>query len=173
MKKCRRCTKPATLHITEIHEGQVQALHLCESCAQEYLNTVEVGSVPDELEPAAAEETGLVPTEQPDATDDLVCPQCGISFKQFRGQGRLGCSHDYVVFRDELLPLLESIHGETQHVGKIPRRAPDASRRQYDLLRLRNELRAAVENESYEEAARLRDRIQALEQNAGAETTDR
>jgi hypothetical protein len=37
MKKCRRCSKPATLHITEIRKGEVQQLHLCENCAQKYL----------------------------------------------------------------------------------------------------------------------------------------
>src|SRR5580704_1071493 len=38
MTKCKRCSKPATLHITEIRSGAVQELHLCESCAQQYLN---------------------------------------------------------------------------------------------------------------------------------------
>ena len=37
MKKCRRCSKPATLHITEIRKGEVQQLHLCEVCAKDYL----------------------------------------------------------------------------------------------------------------------------------------
>ena len=38
MTKCKRCSKPATLHITEIRSGAVQELHLCETCAQQYLN---------------------------------------------------------------------------------------------------------------------------------------
>ena len=50
MKKCRRCTKPATMHITEIREGQAQSLHLCETCAQEYLNSVEVGGSSEEFQ---------------------------------------------------------------------------------------------------------------------------
>ena len=46
--------------------------------------------------------------------DQQTCPSCGISFKEFRSQGRLGCPHDYIAFQSELLPLLENIHGETQ-----------------------------------------------------------
>jgi protein arginine kinase activator len=164
MKKCRRCTKPATLHITEIRNGEAQALHLCEGCAKEYLNTVSVGGASEE---SASFDAGLPPESEseqaPDARDSLTCPQCGITFKQFRSQGRLGCPHDYVAFREELVPLIESIHGELQHVGKVPRHVPGISRKQYDLLKLRTDLKTAVQNEQYEEAARLRDQIQKLE----------
>jgi protein arginine kinase activator len=161
MRKCSRCSKPATLHITELKGGDVHALHLCESCAHEYLTHVDVGQADDEAEeflkpPKPGE-------EESDEVSQLVCPGCGISFKEFRAQGRLGCPQCYVVFETELLPLLENIHGETQHTGKVPRRAPAASRRQYELIRLRNQLRSAVEAESYEDAARLRDEIQKLD----------
>ena len=70
------------------------------------------------------------PTEDSDERDALSCPHCGITFKQFRSQGRLGCPHDYVAFREELVPLIESIHCETQHVGKVPRHVPGISRKQ-------------------------------------------
>jgi len=164
MKKCRRCTKPATLHITEIRNGEAQALHLCEGCAKDYLNTVSVGGAPEESASFDAGASSEEEAEQaPDARDSLTCPQCGITFKQFRSQGRLGCPHDYVAFREELVPLIESIHGELQHVGKVPRHVPGISRKQYDLLKLRTDLKAAVQNEQYEEAAQLRDKIQKLE----------
>ncbi|MEO2032207.1 MAG: UvrB/UvrC motif-containing protein, partial [Planctomycetaceae bacterium] len=71
--------------------------------------------------------------------------------------------HDYVVFQQELTSLLENIHGELQHCGKFPKRAPDSSQRQYELIKLRNQLRQAVEQENYETAAQLRDEIQTLE----------
>jgi protein arginine kinase activator len=165
MKKCRRCTKPAVLHITELRNGEAQALHLCEGCAKDYLSNVAPGTPPEE---SAAEVES--PAEDSDERDALSCPHCGITFKQFRSQGRLGCPHDYVVFRDELLPLLESIHSETQHVGKVPRHAPGISRTQVDLIRLRGELKAAVQNEQYEAAATLRDQIQQLESAARQES---
>lgn len=164
MKKCLRCTKQATLHITELKGGKSLSLHLCENCAQEYLSTVEVGGIPDEF--AAA---GNGNSKNEDADDDpadvgaRTCPHCGITFKQFRSQGRLGCPRDYEVFHNELLPLLESIHGETQHVGKFPPKVSETSRRQHELLRLRNELKTAVDDEQYELAARLRDQIHGLE----------
>lgn len=168
MKKCSRCSKPATLHITELKDGDVQALHLCESCAKDYLSSVDVGQTPEEPEE-------LFKSQLESSFDDLedvdqaVCPNCEITFKEFRSQGRLGCPQCYEAFADELLPLLENIHGDTQHTGKFPKRAPEASRRQHELIRLRNQLRSAVEAESYEEAARLRDEIQRVERGSAAQ----
>jgi len=166
MKKCGRCSKPAVLHITEIREGDVQALHLCETCAKDYLSTSapEASESPEPAEPVTKTQFADVSAE----ADEQVCPNCGISFKEFRSQGRLGCAHDYVAFQDELLPLLENIHGEVQHVGKVPKRAPDASQFQFRLVKLRNRLRVAVDDELYEEAARLRDEIQQLESQMGS-----
>jgi protein arginine kinase activator len=161
MKKCRQCSKPATLHITELRQGEATEIHLCETCAKDYLSQAEDVSTPDvdiqfdqldENEPA--EVSGI---------DDRVCPNCGITFREFRTQGRLGCPHDYVEFESDLISLIENIHGETQHCGKMPRRAPDSSRRQHQLIRLRSELKIAVEEENYETAARLRDEIQEVE----------
>ena len=128
MKKCMRCTKPATLHITEIQLGEAQVVHLCETCAQKYLSSVEVGGMPspelgddDDLDSeadAAADASAVAETEEEAST--VACTGCGITFKQFRSVGRLGCPQCYTSFHDDLLPLLESIHQDTQHVGKCP-----------------------------------------------------
>lgn len=158
MKKCRDCSKPATLHITDIHDGTVQKIHLCEHCASEYLQQPSVTSSDTEaLLEAAAED---LPAEE---QQEISCPNCGITYQEFRKQGRLGCPHDYVAFASQLLPLIENIHESTQHCGKFPKRAPHASQKQYELIKLRNDLRLSVEKEDYEQAARLRDQIKTME----------
>ena len=61
--------------------------------------------------------------------DQQACPVCGITFYEFRSQGRLGCPHDYVCFQTQLEPLILNIHGETEHVGKRPQHGvPRAAR---------------------------------------------
>lgn len=158
--KCQRCTKAATLHITEINgEDQVEELHLCEECAHKYL-----------YEPQQHKQTGIKSAGPADESDEPAvlnreCEVCGLKFVDFRNTGRLGCPHDYVEFREELLPLLENIHGETRHVGKTPRRLPQAKQTQSELIQLRKQLLQAVNKEHYEEAARLRDRIRRLEES--------
>jgi protein arginine kinase activator len=84
---------------------------------------------------------------------------------EFRKLGRLGCPHDYVAFTKELEPLLVSIHGETEHVGKVPVRSPSGAEEQTQLIRLRREMKEAVGKEDYELASELRDAISKVEKS--------
>jgi protein arginine kinase activator len=155
--KCQRCSKAATLHITEVTgDAQFDELHLCEECAQKYLQPQANGTKSGE---------SVTEPDELAALNQRECPQCGIKFVEFRNTGRLGCSHDYEAFREELLPLLENIHGETRHVGKTPRRQPRASQVRNELAQLRKQLQSAVTRENYEEAARIRDQIKQLEES--------
>lgn len=159
--KCQKCTKAATLHITEVvTDDQFEELHLCEECANKYLYE------PQQKGGVKAGESGT-PEEGDEGTagNQRSCPICGIKFVEFRNTGRLGCPHDYQEFRDELVPLLENIHGETRHCGKTPRRLPQNKQTQSELIQLRKQLHQAVTKEAYEEAARLRDQIRSLEEN--------
>jgi protein arginine kinase activator len=156
--KCQKCPKAASLHITEIiSEDQVEERHLCEECAKKYLD-----EPPSKLKPA----TSAAASEDPDEPSLLnrECEVCGIKFADFRNTGRLGCPHDYQQFREDLMPLLENIHGETRHCGKTPRRLPQSKKKQAELLQLRKALLQAVHREAYEEAAKLRDRIRQAEE---------
>ncbi len=160
--KCQKCTKAATLHITEIlGEDQVEELHLCEECAHKYLYEPQQKQQAGKALPSPS---GGEETDEP-AVMNRECEICGIKFVDFRNTGRLGCPHDYQEFREELTPLLENIHGETRHVGKTPRRLPQAKQTQSELIQLRKQLLNAVNREAYEEAARLRDRIRRLEES--------
>jgi protein arginine kinase activator len=155
--KCQRCPKQATLHITEVlGDDRFEEVHLCEECAKKYLvEPVKKATAPKPAAaPAAAPEP---PVAGP------TCAACGVSYLEFRNQGRFGCAHDYDAFKAELLPLLESIHGEVRHAGKTPRRLPRTQGAQLELTNLRRRLQELVTAENYEEAARVRDRIKELE----------
>jgi protein arginine kinase activator len=160
--KCQNCHKSATLHITEIYgEANFEELHLCEDCAQKYLYEPPPAKKPTPAEPEEA--LSVAPTEETGELLEQKCEICGMRFVDFRNTGRLGCPHDYRAFQQELTPLLESIHGQTRHCGKTPRRLPQTRQTQQELTRLRKQLARAVSEEAYEEAARLRDRIKELE----------
>src|SRR5438128_7851490 len=159
--KCQKCTKAATLHITEVvSDDQFEELHLCEECASKYLYEPQGKASPKGGESGTPEEGDEGP-----ALNQRACPVCGIKFVEFRNTGRLGCPHDYQEFRDELVPLLENIHGETRHCGKTPRRLPQNKQTQSELIQLRKQLQQAVTREAYEEAAQLRDRIRQPEES--------
>ena len=155
--KCDKCSKPATVHLTEITNGQKIEKHLCEDCAVSEGITIKANVPISKL----LEDFILQgPAEAPEQT----CEICGIRLSEVRKHGLLGCPHDYDAFEDALGPLLKRAHeGGTQHVGKIPRRAGPDQRKMNSLLRLRAQLKAAVVAEDYEKAARLRDQIKDLE----------
>jgi protein arginine kinase activator len=161
MLKCHKCTKPATYHITEVvSEDQYEELHLCEECYHKFFYEPQQGGAGQKGATGPAEES-----EEASLLNQRECPVCKIKFVEFRNSGRLGCPHDYDEFREELLPLLENIHGETKHCGKTPRRQPQNKQTRSELIQLRKQLQQAVTREAYEDAARLRDRIRQLEES--------
>src|SRR5690606_383463 len=112
--KCQKCDKTATFHITELTGGKPQELHLCEEHAKEYLTQAETEPTgAPSLAGALAQQLAVGQTaDELSRLDKRTCPVCGITFSEFRSQGRLGCPHDYVCFQKELGPLILNIHGE-------------------------------------------------------------
>lgn len=156
---CQRCKQAkATVHITDTMPAKREQ-HLCEECAEKEGVIVKQHHTTNEiLQQFIKQKAGI------GADDDLTCPKCGLSFREFQVKGQLGCPNDYEVFKAVLTPLIERAHeGGTHHVGKMPVTAAPTLRREAGLLRLRRQLQEAVDKENYELAARVRDEIQAME----------
>lgn len=160
---CQRCQKAqATVHLTEIvqPDGDKHERHLCERCA------AEEGLTMQKQEPISAILEGLVKhSAGMSQADEVTCPQCGLSFRDFRSTGLLGCPNDYKAFASQLAPLIERAHdGATHHVGKSPGRLKGTEPSVHvKIARLQRSLKEALEVEDYERAAQLRDEIKALE----------
>jgi protein arginine kinase activator len=159
---CDICGKnPATVHLTEIVDDQMNELHLCEECAREKSAQMEQQFGLSELLAGMAE-FGK-PAKEVEAVA-VQCPGCHLSYGDFKKLGRLGCGECYDVFRRYLGPLLKKIHGSNQHAGKSPLKlAAKLPKRKADLQELRAKLARAIEVEAFEEAARLRDQIKEIE----------
>ena len=168
--KCQKCEKPATFHITELTDNKPQELHLCEEHAKAYLmqsgdEPVTASSMAAALAQQMTQQMDMGQTAaELEQLDQQSCPVCGITFYEFRSRGRLGCPHDYVCFKTQLEPLILNIHGELEHTGKTPKRCPTKSRERTELIRLRREMKEAVAEERYEQASKIRDKIQQIEQ---------
>jgi protein arginine kinase activator len=163
--KCQQCDKPATFHITELTGGKPQELHLCEEHARQYLTTSSSeASVAGNMASMLAQQMAVGQTaEELAQLDQQACPVCGITFYEFRSQGRLGCPHDYVCFQTQLEPLLMNIHGELLHIGKHPHRSTTGSEKRTQLIKLRRALQEAIDEENYELASKIRDEIRNTE----------
>ena len=168
--KCQKCDRQATFHITDLIDGKPNELHLCEECAQTFLTPAQEEEAAEVLPAMAgllAQHLAVGETaDQLARLDQRACPVCGITYLEFRKQGRLGCAHDYEYFQEQLDPLLMNIHDETHHIGKVPQRCPQGADQQTQLIRLRREMKEAVAAENYEKASELRDQIREIEDSA-------
>ncbi|MBT3200120.1 MAG: hypothetical protein HN350_09405 [Phycisphaerales bacterium] len=157
--KCDKCGKPATIHLTEIVDGDKIEKHFCQNCASTDGITIQ-----SEVPIGQLLEDFVLQSGVAEPTSELQCDVCGMTFSDFREDGLLGCPNDYDVFEDGLASVIERAQeGATQHIGKVPYRADEAQKRQAAILRLRAELKGAVAAEDYEHAAAIRDQIKEIE----------
>ena len=165
---CDICGKnPATVHLTEIIDNQMNELHLCEECARQKSAQMEQQFGLSDLLAGIADVTKS-PTKETEALT-VKCPNCKMTYAEFKKLGRLGCSECYNAFRKYLAPLLKRIHGSNQHSGKSPLRVTKPVKHGIDLQDLRRKLQKAIESEEFEEAAKIRDQIKELEKKQGEE----
>ena len=159
--KCDICEKKATVHLTEIVDEQITEMHLCEDCAREKSVQMEQQfGLADLL--AGLSDFGKNVKEVEKVK--LKCPNCGLTYDDFRKFGRLGCSQCYDAFKTHLSTLLKKIHGSNQHVGKTPIKMPGSKKKKIeDLQELKKQLVQAIQMEDFEKAAHLRDKIRELE----------
>lgn len=165
---CVRCASPATVHLTKVVDGKPAEVHYCEQCAPTILLPhpnpgKEVAKLLKTFEPIQA---SLLLRRSADT--QAVCPECGLTFAQFRQTGRFGCAHDYQAFGSQVGALLHSIHKASTYTGKTPGGLAQVRDGKLidDLALAREKLDEAVSREDYEQAARLRDEIQQLAQQA-------
>ena len=85
-----------------------------------------------------------------------------MTYAEFQKCGMLGCANCYKTFRQPLDALLQRIHGNTQHAGRIPGGVRSGVSIRMNIDRLKQRLKRAIEMEEYEQAAKLRDAIRAL-----------
>ncbi|UCD28195.1 MAG: UvrB/UvrC motif-containing protein [Planctomycetota bacterium] len=158
--RCQNCKKQtATVHLTDLLKGEKHERHLCEECAVKEKITAKTHppSINDVLN------SFLMSQSVVKELGKLKCPDCGMSFVEFRSQGLLGCPNDYDVFDQALSSVIERAQdGETQHIGKSPGESADIDPIQRERLKLQRELREAVKAENYELAAELRDRLEEM-----------
>jgi len=152
---CQDCNQEeAAVVFTQIKGDAKQVYHLCKACADKRCGTAGPQTDAD----LACSEAQLVwPLEPGD--EDLVCSMCGRSFAEFKRRGRFGCATCYAAFGDELGPIMKRIHGADRHRFERP---DSCVSRQERMAALKENLRDAVADEAFEEAARLRDQIEKM-----------
>lgn len=157
---CDVCKKnSATVFLTQIVDGKMQKVNLCESCSKEKGVTDPTGFALADLL------LGLGAAQEIEKGSGVTkCPNCGFSQADFKKTGRLGCPQCYETFGEALSTLIKQMHKGTEHTGKVPQRLVRTLERENHLKDLQRSLRKAVAAEDYESAAEIRDKIRNWEE---------
>lgn len=150
---CQNCRKrEATVNHIEAINGKACALHLCEMCANEMF-----GNFEQEVQNAVL--SGLFGDGK---REEKICPACGLSFSEYEKSGLLGCPSCYDVFKEELLPYIQSIQGETVHVGKGGGVYTSEHDLRIELKSLQEAMESAMLRGDYTEADRINEQMNAV-----------
>ncbi|MCP4133833.1 MAG: hypothetical protein GY754_22885 [bacterium] len=167
---CERCKQnDATIHLTEIIQGERSEIHLCEKCAKD----IGLNSKLSNFSLSVPEMLSFLDINEVSEYDDIhTCKRCGTAFSDYKANSKLGCQECYVYLADYLVSEISGFHGEKRHIGKIPNtmatqievtRDIPLEIQDESLYDLKIQLETAVSEERYENAAVLRDKIKDLE----------
>ena len=160
--KCEKCNeREATVLYKQTVNGVSTAAHLCAECAAKAQSEAGFSA----HFPFGSDLFGNLfgisaPTIAPAGKK---CEGCGATFADVRRAGKVCCAKCYETFAAELAPSIHSLYGKSVHIGRAPAKKAAARDKQNRLAKLKNDLRAAIEAENFEEAAKLRDEIRNME----------
>ena len=153
--------KQATTHIKSVVNGEVTEYNLCPECAKK----MGYGNIFADFSTDFSSLLGSIfgVGQQQVLPDAKRCPECGSTFADIARNGKVGCASCYDVFYDRLLPTIRRIHGNTEHIGKAASSADESVRIKNEAEELKQQLQQAIDEQEFEKAAQLRDRIKELE----------
>ncbi len=165
---CEICgERIATLHFTKIINGQKSEFHLCENCVNKDNSYLDFDYNDFSFNHLLS---GLLSLDQmggkPLYTDinSEKCLTCGLTFSEFKNNGKFGCSDCYKYFANKLDPIFRRVHGNSRHNGKVPNRLRSDNQFGNEINKLKEDLKLKIYSEEFEEAAVIRDKIKEIEE---------
>lgn len=159
--KCSVCGAPSVVHLQQAVNGVHQSIDLCEVCARSYGvfpgNAVPF-SVMKTISTALFSQLGFLP----ETMAKVACSCCGCTLEQIREKGYIGCPQCYEDLQSELLLFLERAQKSLRHIGKRPKNFRVRTDEFSSEKELIEQLKRAIYEEQFEEAAQIRDKIRSL-----------
>jgi protein arginine kinase activator len=167
---CESCGEAtAAIHLVKIEGGEIVHRHLCPDCAELSVEEPESAAVIFAVPTGLGNLLGRLAEQGAEiqkAGEGLhqVCPICSTTLSDLRETGLAGCPDCYQTHSGEIESALYAGREPLQHVGKVPQHAPESLRLRREVLRLERMMDELVEDERFEEAAGVRDRLGELSQ---------
>ena len=167
---CEHCKeRHANVTVTQVQNGEKMERHYCEICASQFHPfQFDLQDEPISLQQFITNWFGS-PTKanskegQSQKSTQKNCPTCGMSYSQFLKKGKFGCASCYTTFRAYLPPLLNKLHAGSKHKPTGEEVISPMHQLQLQVQQMREKIKIAIEEERFEDAAKLRDEIKELE----------
>jgi protein arginine kinase activator len=154
---CQRCMKRAAqFHSYRIINNELIDIHLCSQCIENNEHREEPNSIDDKLH-SLLDVLLESNTTNGNSKSGQRCEDCGTSLAEIEKTGLAGCPRCYDIFSQVILK------GSEKNYVLSPA-LKDSGGGLTFLDRLETRLQKAVEREDFEEAAKIRDKIQNLEE---------
>lgn len=167
---CKKCQKnQATIHLMQMAGGVFSQTPLCVACAKNHLplastsRKITLHLDGKKLLKAILEDPQKFGVMFAGEGERHVCPVCATTSEDIRKHGLAGCAKCYEVFSQELGSLIKKVQPAMIHKGRVPANMQADRQHHGELRELRMKIEKLVAEEDYEEAARVRDEIRALE----------
>ena len=180
--KCENCGKnEANVKYTQIINGEKKQMFLCEECSEKLgINDIHF-NMPINFTSFLTDffddmsDISLMPTLS--ARNTLKCSKCGLTWDNFLHTGKFGCSNCYDDFETVIDPILRSLQGATSHIGRLGEvrtgnnvkqnlddKIEEENKNISKVEKLKEDLKQAIKEERYEDAAKIRDEIKKQEE---------
>lgn len=187
---CDNCGKrEANVRYSENINGNKKELNLCEECSKKLGIGKMDFNLPIDFSSffGGLVEDFMTPEFMPlfDDVKQLKCDECGYTFDDIANTGKLGCASCYSTFEERLDPIIKKIQGSNMHIGRtgkitdetiekkikkgsesennINKESTKVEEKKSELDKLEEDLKSAIKEERYEDAAKIRDEIKKLE----------
>lgn len=173
---CQNCgNHEGNVKYTQIINGVKKEMILCEECAKE----MGIDDMDFNMPINFSSFLGDLLEEYNDSflpsfikQDTLKCNKCGLTYDEFVENGKFGCENCYETFNEKVNHLVKNLHGSMVHIGRKPKYIEEnkidvdskkESKEESKIDKLNKDLKKAIKEERYEDAAKIRDEIKKLD----------
>lgn len=181
---CENCGKrEANVRYSENINGVKKEMNLCEECSKKLGITDKMDFRMPSLDFSNLFGSFLEDFSTPEfmpllnEVKQIKCDSCGSTFEDIINTGRYGCANCYDVFEDRMDPILKKLQGSNRHNGRLGKISDNKIKFEKDrksknkvenvkenkLEKMQEDLKTAIKEERYEDAAKIRDEIKKEE----------
>ena len=174
---CEYCGEnEANVKYTQIVNGVKKEMKLCSRCAKDLGIEKMDFSMPINLSSFLGEFFDYTQDSfLPEFTkvEQLYCKECGMTYDEFIHTGKFGCANCYETFSNKIDPILKNLQGSNRYIGRKGKVTKPALNKEdkenfskeeiSKMDDLKEKLKKAIQEERYEDAAKIRDKIKELE----------